>query len=54
MRLRLGAQAIAVAHHRDDSVETVLMNLVRGTGIRGWEGSGLKTVMCAPFAGCQP
>lgn len=38
MRLRLSAQAIAVAHHRDDSVETVLMNLVRGTGIRGLGG----------------
>lgn len=38
MRLRLGAQAIAVAHHRGDSVETVLMNLVRGTGIRGLGG----------------
>ena len=34
--------AIAVAHHRDDSVETVLMNLVRGTGIRGL--SGIKPV----------
>lgn len=38
MRQRLGAQAIAVAHHRDDSVETILMNLVRGTGIRGMRG----------------
>lgn len=38
MRLKLGAQAIAVAHHRDDSVETLLMNLVRGTGIRGLVG----------------
>ena len=37
-RLALGAQAIAVAHHRDDSVETLLMNLVRGTGIRGLSG----------------
>ncbi len=38
MRERLGGQAIAVAHHRDDSVETVLMNLVRGTGVRGMSG----------------
>lgn len=38
MRQRLGAQAIAVAHHRDDSVETVLMNLIRGTGVRGLGG----------------
>lgn len=38
VRQRVGAQAIAVAHHRDDSVETVLLNLVRGTGIRGMGG----------------
>lgn len=38
MRCQLGAQAIAVAHHRDDSVETVLMNLIRGTGVRGLGG----------------
>lgn len=38
MRLRLEAQAVAVAHHRDDSIETLIMNLVRGSGIRGLVG----------------
>ena len=38
LRVDCNAQAIAVAHHRDDSVETVLLNLIRGTGIRGLTG----------------
>ncbi len=29
---------IAVGHHRDDSIETLLMNLMRGTGIKGLTG----------------
>ena len=32
------AKVVAVAHHRNDSVETFLMNLVRGTGIDGLLG----------------
>ena len=38
LRHDIGADAICIAHHRDDSVETVLLNLVRGTGLRGLMG----------------
>ena len=38
LRQELGADAVAVAHHADDSVETFLLNLMRGTGINGLRG----------------
>ena len=38
LRRDIEAQDICVAHHRDDSVETILLNLVRGTGLRGLRG----------------
>ena len=38
IRTEVGAKVVAVAHHRDDSVETFLLNLVRGTGINGLKG----------------
>lgn len=38
VRKEHGASCIAVAHHRDDSVETFLLNLSRGTGINGLKG----------------
>lgn len=38
---------VCVAHHQDDVAETVLMNLIRGTGIKGL--SGIKPLQSMSF-----
>lgn len=38
LRREIGYDYIALAHHQNDSIETVLLNLTRGTGISGMHG----------------
>ena len=40
---REGCKAIAVAHHQNDQAETLLLNLKRGSGIRGLCGMRAKS-----------
>ena len=42
LRQAHGLDAIAVAHHQDDAVETLLLNLIRGAGINGLTGMKVK------------
>jgi tRNA(Ile)-lysidine synthase len=38
LRQQFNYTAIALAHHQNDTIETILLNLVRGTGIAGLHG----------------
>ncbi|MFN7161717.1 MAG: tRNA lysidine(34) synthetase TilS [Fimbriimonadales bacterium] len=42
LALQLNADAVALAHTRDDQIETILINLLRGTGPRGVCGMPYK------------
>ncbi len=39
---RIGAEKIAVAHNRNDQAETVILNIIRGTGLEGLKGMEYK------------
>ena len=47
-----GCKAIAVAHHQNDQAETVLLNLKRGTGLRGL--CGMRPKSNNPLGGIVP
>ena len=48
----INADGICVAHHRDDNVETLLLNLLRGSGVDGLaaiapqNGNILRPLLC--------
>lgn len=56
LRVRLGFDAIAVAHNLDDQAETVLLRLLRGSGLRGLgamrprDGVIIRPLLCTPKA----
>lgn len=43
IRADYGYQYVATAHHRNDSFETVLLNLTKGTGLKGLAGISVRT-----------
>ena len=44
-----GFDAVAVAHNADDNAETMLLNLLRGTGTRGLRGMGDRDGIVRPL-----
>lgn len=46
-----GFEAVAVAHNADDNAETLVLNLLRGTGTRGLRGMGDRDGIVRPLLG---
>ena len=46
-----GFEAVAVAHNADDNAETLILNLLRGTGTRGLRGMGERAGILRPLLG---
>ncbi|MFI3230595.1 MAG: tRNA lysidine(34) synthetase TilS [bacterium] len=54
VREKLGADKIAVAHNKNDNVETLIMRFFRGTGLRGLGGIPVKRdYIIRPLLNCE-
>lgn len=51
---KTGANKIAIAHNSNDNVETIIMNIVRGSGLSGLKGIEAKNgIYIRPLIECQ-
>jgi tRNA(Ile)-lysidine synthase len=49
VRAQTGARAIITAHHQDDLIETVILNVLRGTGRKGLAGLTDRPTVLRPL-----